>query len=61
VAAVGSGLWPDFAPVDAAHRLDSVAVPDPKTAAVYRRLMPAFEHLRSSQAALGDLLKTIEI
>jgi xylulokinase len=61
VAAVGAGLWKDFAPVDAVHRVASVARPIPANAEVYRRLMPAFEHLRSSQAALGDLLKSIEI
>jgi xylulokinase len=61
VAAVGAELWKDFAPVDAIHRVVSVEKPIPANAAVYRRLMPAFEHLRQSQAALGDLLKSINI
>ena len=61
VAAVGAGLWQDFAPVDAVHRVTSVEKPNEQTAAVYRQLLPAFEHLRKSQAALGDLLRTIEI
>ena len=61
LAAVGAGLWKDFAPVDAVHRVASVEKPIPANAEVYRKLMPAFEHLRKSQAALGDLLKSIDI
>ena len=61
VAAVGAGLWKDFTPVDAVHRVASVEKPIEANAAVYRKLMPAFEHLRQSQAALGDLLKSIDI
>ncbi len=61
VAAVGAGLWKDFAPVDAVHRVASVEKPIEANAAVYRKLMPAFEHLRQSQAALGDMLKAINI
>jgi xylulokinase len=61
VAAVGAGLWKDFAPVDAVHRVASVEKPIEANAAVYRKLMPAFEHLRQSQAALGDMLKAIHI
>jgi xylulokinase len=61
VAAVGAGLWKDFAPVDAAHRVIGVEKPNEANAAIYRRLMPAFEHLRRSQAALGDMLNGIKI
>jgi len=61
VAAVGTGIWKNFDPVDAIHRVASVEKPIEKNAAVYRKLMPAFEHLRTSQAALGDLLRTIDI
>jgi xylulokinase len=61
VAAVGCGLWKDFTPVDAVHRVASVEKPIEANAAVYRKLMPAFEHLRRSQAALGEMLKEINI
>jgi xylulokinase len=61
VAAVGSGIWKDFTPVDAVHRVTSVETPREENAAVYRKLMPAFEHLRASQAALGDILRGIEL
>jgi xylulokinase len=61
VAAVGAGIWKDFGPVDAVHKITDVEMPIEKNAAVYRKLMPAFQHLRESQAALGDLLRTIEI
>jgi xylulokinase len=61
VAAVGAGIWKNFDPVDGIHRVASVEKPIAKNAEVYRKLMPAFEHLRTSQAALGDLLRTIDI
>ena len=61
VAAVGAGLWKDFSPVNDAHRVVSVEKPIAANAAVYRKLMPAFEQLRTDQAALGDLLRSIEI
>jgi xylulokinase len=61
VAAVGAGLWKDFAPVDAVHRVASVEEPIQASAEVYRKLMPAFEHLRASQAALGDMLRDIKL
>jgi xylulokinase len=61
VAAVGAGLWEDFAPVDAVHRVASVERPIPANVEVYRKLMPAFEHLRRRQAALGDMLKETNI
>ena len=61
LAAVGSGLWRDFGPVDAAHRVVSVEKPIPANAEVYRQLMPAFEHLRRSQAELGNLLRATDI
>jgi xylulokinase len=61
VAAVGAGLWKDFSRVNDAHRVVSTEKPIPANAAKYAKLMPAFEHLRSSQAGLGDLLRSIEI
>ncbi len=61
VAAVGAGIWKSFELVDGIHKTASVEKPIEKNAAVYRKLMPAFEHLRASQAALGDLLRTIDI
>ena len=61
VAAVGAGLWKDFSRVNDAHRVVSVEKPVAANAAKYGKLMPAFEHLRAGQAALGDLLRSIEI
>jgi xylulokinase len=61
VAAVGAGLWKGFDPIDEIHRVTSVETPIESNAAVYRKLMPAFEHLRTSQSALGDLLRAIDI
>jgi xylulokinase len=61
VAAVGAGLWKDFSPMHSVHTAESGENPIEENAAVYRKLMPAFEHLRESQAALGDLLRSIQL
>ena len=61
VAAVATGLWKDFSRVDSIHQVVSIEKPIAANAAVYKKMMPAFEHLRASQAALGDLLRSIEI
>jgi len=60
VAAVGAGLWKDFSRVNDVHRVVSVEKPTAANAAKYARLMRAFEHLRASQAVLGDLVRSIE-
>jgi xylulokinase len=61
VAAVGTGLWRDFAKIDEIHRVESVEKPIPENREVYKKLMPAFQRLRSSLGELGDMLKAIEI
>ena len=47
VAAVADGLWKDFTPIDAIHRVEAEAVPDPANVAIYQKLLPAYR--RASQ------------
>jgi hypothetical protein len=60
VAAVGAGVWKDFAMVDRVHRVQGVQKPIAANADKYRRLMPAFDMLRRHQAELGDLLENLQ-
>lgn len=59
LAAVGAGLWRDFAPLRALHRTRAVAHPDPDDAALYRRLLPLFAQSARAQAVLGDALAAL--
>ena len=61
VAAVGAGLWSGFEKVDEAHGVESIEKPIAGNVETYRKLAPAFERMRTNEAALGDLLHDIEI
>lgn len=56
VAAVGSGLWPDFRRITEVHRLESTSRPTPANVAVYRRLLPIFQQARLDLGQLGEAL-----
>jgi xylulokinase len=60
LAAVASGCWNDFTPLDQAHRIESVARADPATAGLYDRILPVFRQASQDQAKLGDLLARLE-
>jgi xylulokinase len=61
VGAVGSGLWKDFGRIDEVHKVQATVKPVPENEEKYRKLRPAFEHLRDCQARLGDMLHGIEL
>jgi xylulokinase len=61
VGAVGSGLWKDFGRIDEIHKVQDTVKPIAENVEKYRKLRPAFEHLRESQARLGDILHGIEL
>lgn len=56
VAAVGAGLWSDFARIDEVHQVEEVAAPIAENAAIYERLLPIFRQAGQDQARLGDML-----
>lgn len=60
IAAVGTGMWSSFSTIDTVHKVRAVAEPDPRRADYYRRLMPAFELLRRSQAELAEELRKLD-
>ncbi|HUX12426.1 MAG TPA: FGGY-family carbohydrate kinase [Spirochaetia bacterium] len=61
LAAVGIGMWRDFEMIDRIHKVEAVAEPDPTAAALYRKLLPAFELLRTSQAELAEKLRDLDL
>jgi xylulokinase len=61
VGAVGSGLWKDFGRIDEVHKVQDSVKPIPENVEKYRKLRPAFEHLRECQARLGDMLHGLEL
>jgi hypothetical protein len=54
-------LWKNFDRIDAIHQVQARLKPIAANAARYRRLRPAFELVRSQQAALGNLLHTLTL
>lgn len=61
VAAVGSGLWEDFEPVDQVQQVEAVSHPNPADAAVYDKLLPIFKQAALDQARLGDKLAAVDL
>jgi len=54
VAAVGSGLWEDFAIIDRIHRVTDTAYPIAEHVAYYERILPIFVKAKQYLADLGD-------
>ena len=61
IAAVGCGLWKDFSKIDQIHQVESITEPVPENTQVYKKLEPAYETLRKSQAEIGEALSQISI
>jgi len=61
VAAVGTGIWPDFGKIDDIHQVESVTKPIAENSAVYEKLLPAFIQAGRDQSKLGDMLAKIEL
>jgi xylulokinase len=57
IAAVGTGLWKDFTPVEAVHARQSEQDPRPEATRAYARLLPVFERIRQDQATIGRMLR----
>ncbi|MCC7208239.1 MAG: pentose kinase, partial [Anaerolineae bacterium] len=56
IAAVGSGLWPDFTKVNSILEQQGVARPDPERAATYRNILPLYEQTWAHLSAIADLM-----
>ncbi len=56
LAAVGLGLWKDFAPVDEAHAIQDIRKPIEGNVEAYQRYMEAFRKAAVHFAQMGDML-----
>jgi xylulokinase len=54
VAAVGTGLWEDFSPIDEIVKGVEVSEPERSSVARYRETLPLFESMIKSDSDLGD-------
>lgn len=61
IAAVGAGLWKDFARIDAIHQVQEREEPIRENSSAYARLMPAFERSRTALAEMGKLLQEADL
>jgi xylulokinase len=57
IAAVGSGIWRDFSPIDGIVKGEEVCKPKSSTGEVYRKVLPLFEKMLQNDAALAELKK----
>ncbi len=61
LAAVGTGVWPDFGRIDQLHHIERVSHPIPQNVAIYEQLLPIFIKAAHYQAELGDMLAGLNI
>jgi len=59
LAAVGSGLWPDFEKIDQLHELQHTAEPIPSNNSKYEQMLGVFVHAARYHAELGDMLANL--
>ena len=57
IAALGSGMWKDFSPIDGIVQGEEVAEPQKSAYEVYADLLPIFEKVLQNDAAIADLMK----
>jgi xylulokinase len=56
VAAVGTGIWKDFSPIDDIVRGEELVKPDRSKSDQYRGILPIFEKTLRFHAEIGDLM-----
>ena len=61
MAAVGSGLWQDFAKIDEIHQVEAISRPIPEQNAVYEKLLPVFARAGQHQSELGEMLANLDL
>jgi len=59
VAAVGTGIWPDFDKIDEIHAVEDVAEPISENSAAYSRLLPIYKKAAQIHAEIGDMLAAV--
>lgn len=60
LAAVGSGVWSDFTPIDQIHRPEAVERPTSEGVRTYERLLPLFREARDFLARLSESSRSFD-
>ena len=55
VAAVGTGIWKDFSPIDGIVKGEEISKPDRRASEAYKRILPLFERMLQFDAHFGEL------
>ena len=61
VAAVGTGLWPNFDMIDDIHEIENTTEPVEANNAVYEKLLAVYARASEYHSQLGDMLAEIEL
>ena len=61
LAAVGSGLWPDFSRIDEIHQIAERVEPDAENNRLYEKLLPVFDLATGYLATVSDALREVEL
>jgi len=61
IAAVGCGLWEDFARIDDIHHVEELVEPDPENNAKYEKILPIFEQASECLAKVSDELHKLAL
>ena len=61
VAAVGTGLWPNFDMIDDIHEIENTTEPVEANNAVYEKLLAVYARASGYHSQLGDMLAEIEL
>ncbi len=56
LAAVGAGLWKDFTPIDAIHKLAGVHKPRPEAQEEYSRILAVYKKINEHLYEIGDIM-----
>jgi xylulokinase len=59
LAAVGTGIWPDFDIIDEIHAVEDVARPIAENSAAYARLLPIYKKAGQMHSEIGDMLAAV--
>lgn len=59
LAAVGTGLWPDFEIIDQINHIESTTEPDSKSNEIYEKILPIYQKASGYLADLGNDISTL--
>jgi len=61
LAAVGTGMWPDFNIIDDIHTIEDLAKPILENSAAYVKLLPIYREASHFNSKMGDMLASVSV